>query len=162
MTLSVTWVRAGLLTVTQTGTPSEAWTRAVAALPLPPSKIIFQTFHFHLTNHATDNDNIGYIVKMQISAKDLADLAARKISKVDLAARLGVSHTYLVRITPTLPPGPVSEQRRANATFAASRKAFRVKLAKQVEQGTKSIEKAAQEARCSTRTMYRYLCTLPK
>ena len=99
---------------------------------------------------------------MEISKRHLALLAARKLTKTALAAELGVSATYLMRITPPLPPGPVATQRRANSTFSESRKAFRLKLAKQVAAGSKSIERAAAEAKCSERTMYRYLCKLTK
>ena len=99
---------------------------------------------------------------MEISRKHLAALASRKLTKTALASELGVSATYLMRITPTLPPGPVAAQRRANSTFAESRKAFRLKLAKQVLAGSKSITKAAAEAKCSERTMYRYVCRSTK
>jgi len=102
------------------------------------------------------------IRRMEISRKDLAALQARRITKTALAAHLGVSATYLMRITPPLPPGPVAAQRRANSTFAESRKAFRARLAKQVLAGSKSITKAAAEAKCSERTMYRYLCKSTK
>lgn len=98
---------------------------------------------------------------MEIAKRDLAAIAARKMTKTALAERLGVSPTYLMRITPPLPPGPVVLQRKANSKLAVSRKSHREKLATKIQAG-KSIEKAAAEANCSVRTMYRYLCKLKK
>lgn len=99
---------------------------------------------------------------MEISKRHLALLAARKLTKTALAAELGVSATYLMRITPPLPPGPVATQRRSNSKLATSRAGHRTKLAAQVIAGSKSITKAAAEAKCSERTMYRYVWKLSK
>jgi|EndMetStandDraft_7_1072992.scaffolds.fasta_scaffold197306_2 hypothetical protein len=97
---------------------------------------------------------------MQLTKKQLKDLAARKITKRALAAQLGVSETYLVRCTPALPPGKTQIQRRANSVFYEARREFRTKMAKQVMSRRRSLESAAKEANCSTRTMYRYICKL--
>lgn len=97
---------------------------------------------------------------MHITKRDLASLAARRITKTALAAQLGISATQMSRITPKLPPGPVRAQRAATAELFATRKAYRTKLARQVFNGRRSLEAAAEEANCSIRTMYRYLCKL--
>lgn len=98
---------------------------------------------------------------MEISKRDLAALHARRTTKTALAHKLGISPTYLMRITPPLPLGPVVAQRKAQSKLATSRKAHRERLAIKVVAG-KSIEKAAVEANCSVRTMYRYVCRLTK
>lgn len=100
------------------------------------------------------------IAVMHITKRDLAALAARKITKKDLAIRLGTAHTYLCRITPKLPPAPLRAKRLKTADLFATRKAFRFKLARQVAAGRRSLEAAAKEAHCSIRTMYRYICKL--
>jgi transcriptional regulator with XRE-family HTH domain len=97
---------------------------------------------------------------MHISKADLAAIAARKLTKTALAKRLGVSPTYITKITPKLSPGPIRQQRLATADLANTRKAFRTKLARQVIAGRRNLASAAREAHCSTRTMYRYICKL--
>lgn len=97
---------------------------------------------------------------MHISQADLKALSSRKLTKVALAVKLGVSASYISRITPPLPPGPIRAQRLETAKLFATRKAYRQKLAKQVEKGRRSLESAAKEAHCSLRTMYRYVCKL--
>lgn len=99
---------------------------------------------------------------MQISAADSKALAARKLTKRALAAKLGISVGYLSRITPRLPPGPIRAQRLETAKLFATRKAYRDRLAKQVVNGRRSLTSAAKEAHCSIRTMYRYVCKLKK
>lgn len=97
---------------------------------------------------------------MNLTAKQLAALAARKITKTALANELGISPTYLSRNTPALPPGPVRAQRQAIHDLFASRRNHREKLAKQVISGRRGLDSAAKEANCSIRTMYRYVCKL--
>lgn len=94
---------------------------------------------------------------MKITKRDLERLAKRKITKRALADQLGISEGYLYHLTPPLPPGPVRNKRLAQSALAQSRRNYRLRLAKLVRRGTRSIESAAKEARCSVRTMYRYL-----
>lgn len=97
---------------------------------------------------------------MDLTKKQLAALATRKITKRALAAKLGVSETYLVRCTPALPPGKTQLERKARSAIYEARREFRTKMARQVMSRRRSLESAAKEANCSTRTMYRYLCKL--
>jgi DNA-binding Xre family transcriptional regulator len=97
---------------------------------------------------------------MEISKRNLDRLAKRKITKRALAAELGISECYLNRLTPPLPPGPVRAKRLARADLAQQRRNHRMKLAKMVQSGRRNIESAAKEARCSVRTLYRYLAKL--
>lgn len=99
---------------------------------------------------------------MHISKADLKAIASRKVTKTEMAKRLGVSAAYLSRMTPKLPPGPIRAQRLAIHELAATRRAFRSKLAKEVLKGRRSLESAAKEAHCSIRTLYRYVCKLKK
>ena len=94
---------------------------------------------------------------MHIPKRDLAALLSRRLTKTALAKRLGISATYLSRITPKLPPGPVRAQRAKTKQLSDMRKAVRTKLAKQVASGRRSLESAAKEANCSIRTIYRYM-----
>lgn len=99
---------------------------------------------------------------MNLTASQLKALQQRKITKTALAEQLGVSPTYLSRNTPKLPPGPVCAQRIQTHKLFETRKAFRIKLAKQVVSGRRGLESAAKEAHCSIRTLYRYVCKLKK
>lgn len=99
---------------------------------------------------------------MQISKKALAALAARKMTKTELAHSLGVSPTYLSRNTPKLPPGPIRAKRQAAQRLFETRKAYRLQLANRVFKGRLSLDAAAKEAHCSIRTIYRYVCKLKK
>jgi hypothetical protein len=93
---------------------------------------------------------------------ELAALSARTLTKTKLAAQYKVSPTYISRITPRLPPGPVAQKRKLTKILSDTRKAYRTKLAKQVIAGRRGLESAAREANCSIRTMYRYICKLRK
>src|SRR6185369_12307441 len=94
---------------------------------------------------------------MRISEANLRALLARKLTKKALATKLGISATHMSRITPKLPPGPICAKRRAAHELFETRKAFRAKLAKEVNDGRRGLESAAKAAHCSIRTMYRYV-----
>lgn len=99
---------------------------------------------------------------VKIPASLLEQLAERVITKKAAADALGISHSYLCRITPNLPPGPHRERRRAATSLMQSRRTHRLRLAKAVEDGKRSLASAAKHANCSERTMYRYVCKLKK
>lgn len=94
---------------------------------------------------------------MEVPKKYQRLLAKRKITKREVAAILGVSESYLCRITEPLPKGPDRARREAASELAAARRKHRMKLAKQVAAGRLKLETAATRANCSLRTMYRYL-----
>lgn len=54
-------------------------------------------------------------------------------------------------------PAPKYQKRKLNSELAATRKDFRLSLAYQVVNGSLSIEAAAKQAKCSERTIYRYI-----
>lgn len=67
-----------------------------------------------------------------------------------------LTHTVIDLVGPRK-PAPKFQQRKRNSELAATRKDFRLSLAYQVLAGTLSIEDAAEQAKCTTRTIYRYL-----
>lgn len=97
---------------------------------------------------------------MELSKKVRTALAHRKITKRQLAVDLGISYSYMVRITDKLPPGEVSLQRRRTKELFAVRKGYRMAQAARVIQGEMSLEAAAKLAHCTERTIYRYICKL--
>ena len=99
---------------------------------------------------------------MKLTKAQLLALEQRKTTKTALAIRLGVSATYLCRITPKLPPGPVRAKRIEIHKLFESRRLHREKLAVQVIAGNRSLESASKQAHCSIRTMYRYVCRSKK
>ena len=84
-------------------------------------------------------------------------LGAREVTKKALAAQLGVSYTYLCRLTPKLKPAPANQARNHNHALAVARKEFRTELAQQVARKQLTLQEAAERAHCSERTMRRYL-----
>lgn len=54
-------------------------------------------------------------------------------------------------------PAPKHQRRKMSSQLAATRKDYRKMLAYQVLNGSLTIEKAAKQAKCSERTIYRYV-----
>jgi hypothetical protein len=96
----------------------------------------------------------------RISKTVLERLRKRKMTNAEAAEHYGVSVTYLSRVVAAMQdkvPGPVRQSRAANAAIYAQRKRTRETLAKAVARGDKGLEKAAEQANCSVRTMRRYV-----
>jgi AraC-like DNA-binding protein len=92
----------------------------------------------------------------------VAKLQSREMSDAEAASMLGVNTNYLNYVFNTVlglkrKRGKVAEKRQAEALLAESRRQLRIREAKKVCKGTKTLEKAAKAANCSVRTMRRYV-----
>lgn len=89
-------------------------------------------------------------------------LEARKITLREVAEQLGCNETYLCRVfSHSLQRVESSTSLRAKrAKLAQSRREMREKHANLVISRRKSLEKAAADAKCSVRTMRRYVARL--
>lgn len=91
----------------------------------------------------------------------LEKLRTRQMTNREAAAQLGYDEFYLGRVLKQIgigkKEGEIRAKRRALSRKATTRKQFRTELAKQVLANKLSLDKAAETARCSTRTMYRYV-----
>lgn len=91
----------------------------------------------------------------------LEKLRTRQLTNREVAAQLGYDEFYLGRVLIQIgvgkKEGEVRAKRKALSRKATTRKQFRTELAKQIVSNTLTLEKAAELARCSTRTMYRYV-----
>lgn len=87
----------------------------------------------------------------------------RRVTAAQLAAQFGHATSYLLSTLSRLGvkrhrEGPSTyEIQKKNSLLAATRREFRSFLAKKVEKREISLEKAAEIAGCSERTMRRYL-----
>ena len=82
----------------------------------------------------------------------LDDLKTRKATNREVAHALECSEEALCRTLKTMIQKDPPQDRQAEATLKAQRKAFRYEVA-----NTMSIENAAKAANVSTRTIYRYI-----
>jgi DNA-binding CsgD family transcriptional regulator len=83
----------------------------------------------------------------------LADLIARRVTNREVARLLGVTEAYLSRTLKLLEveKDPPANTRKKQHELVATRKAHRQSLANQLPPA-----RAAREANCSLRTIYRY------
>ena len=100
-------------------------------------------------------------LSQRITETQLAELQARKITTTKLAKELGTSLTHLSRTLSaagfTKDPSVQVEDRKQASKDYGKRHANRLKLAQQVLENKIPVELACCEARCSPRTMYRYM-----
>lgn len=90
----------------------------------------------------------------------LERLRTRKITNAQAAEKLEVSETYLSRTVAAMQektPGEVMLARAAAAKLVAERRHHRERLAKEVKNGNLDVGTAAKRAKCSLRTMSRYV-----
>lgn len=96
----------------------------------------------------------------RLNPKLLEQLRTRKVTNTAAAAALGISETYLSRTLSELQvekiKGETSAHREARAKLNTARRTTRELLAKKVNRQEMTVEKAAKEANCSVRTMFRY------
>lgn len=97
----------------------------------------------------------------------LEKLRTRKMTNAEAADMYGVTMSYLSRVVASMQekePGPTNAARKAAALLAQQRRQHRERLAKEVLHGELDVNVAAKRARCSIRTMERYVsaCTPPK
>jgi hypothetical protein len=92
-----------------------------------------------------------------------ADYLAKKVSAKEIADKYGYSESYVLstlsRMGVKRPYDPDStyRQQKSAALLAEIRREFRAYLAEKVVNEGFSIEKAAELANCSERTMFRYV-----
>lgn len=96
----------------------------------------------------------------RLNPKLRAQLRDRKVTNEAAAEALGVSATYLSRTLSELgeekAKGATTAHREARSELNAVREKHRSVLAKKVNKGEMTIEKAAKDANCSVRTMFRW------
>lgn len=96
----------------------------------------------------------------RLNPKLLKQLRERKVTNEDAAMVLGVHGTYLSRVLKDLGEekfkGVTTAHREARSKLAETREQFRATLAKKVNRNEISVEKAAKEANCTVRTMFRW------
>jgi hypothetical protein len=99
-------------------------------------------------------------LRERITPEMLMQLQLRKITNREAAEKLGVCETYLSRVVSDMQkkiPGETAIARKAAQKIYKTRMEVRNAQAKLVVKGRLSIEKAAAEAGCSERTMFRYV-----
>lgn len=87
-------------------------------------------------------------------------LENRTMTNEEVAAKLQVNASYLSTVFNSLSSkkrGEVALQRENAHKLVEARRQLRIREAKKVCNGTKSLEKAAKDAKCSERTMRRYV-----
>ncbi len=94
--------------------------------------------------------------------QDIADkIIARTMTGKAAAIILGVSEQYVSRLLKAQGivriPGIATTKRNQIAILTAARKDFRKQLIAQVRGHSKTIEQAAKEGNCTTRTIYRMM-----
>lgn len=98
--------------------------------------------------------------KLESTPKLLNALKNRTLTNAEVADTLGVNESYLSTVFNQITRkkrGEVALQREADHALAESRRQLRIREAKKVSAGKKTLEKAAEAANCSTRTMRRYV-----
>lgn len=94
----------------------------------------------------------------------LMQLAWRIRSSKSVAEELGITETHLSRVLKAQKfkriPGPVRQQRLANAALTQSRTEYREALAAKIKAGTLTMAAACKKASCHERTMFRYIAKL--
>jgi AraC-like DNA-binding protein len=96
----------------------------------------------------------------RLNPKLLEQLRSRKVTNAAAAEALGVHETYLSRVLrdmgETKTKGVTTEHREARAKLTHARQQTRDMLAKRVNKGEITVQKAAKDAACSVRTMFRH------
>lgn len=90
----------------------------------------------------------------------LERLRTRKMTNEEAADKLGVSVTYLSRIVATMQTkerGQTMLEREAVSKLAAERRHHRERMAKEVKNGNLDVATAAKRAKCSERTIKRFV-----
>jgi transposase len=99
-------------------------------------------------------------LKSKLTPGLIEALVARKTTARAVAELLGTSESYLSRTLADMQvvkePAPTAV-RREKAKLNASRREFRLSIARQVLDKTLSMRSATKLAFCSERTMYRYV-----
>jgi len=67
-----------------------------------------------------------------------------------------LTHT-VIELVGRRKPAPAHQKRKLNSQLASTRKDYRKMLAFQVLNGSLTIENAAKQAKCTERTIYRYI-----
>lgn len=105
-------------------------------------------------------DGVGTTLEKCLNAKLLKQLRDRKVTNEAAAAALGVHPTYLSRILcdrgEEKTKGKTAAHREARTKLVEARNSTRAMLARKVNAGGMTIEKAAKDANCSVRTMFRW------
>lgn len=87
-------------------------------------------------------------------------LEDRALTNEEVARRLSVNASYLSSVFNTISrkkPGEVRQARLEMRKLVEMRRQLRIREAKKVLRGTKTLDKAARAANCSERTMRRYV-----
>lgn len=99
-------------------------------------------------------------LKERLTPALIKALEDRTLTNDQVADRLGVNPSYLSTVFNTLSkkaPGKVREERKQMSKLVKSRKQIRIREAKKVLRGTRTLAQAAENAGCSERTMRRYV-----
>jgi predicted XRE-type DNA-binding protein len=99
-------------------------------------------------------------LKDRLTAALLEKLRTRKITNAQAAEQLGVSEPYLSRTVAAIQrkePGKTMLERAKAHKLAETRRKHREGLAKEVKNGNLDVHAAARRAKCSIRTMSRYV-----
>jgi transposase len=99
-------------------------------------------------------------LKDRLTKTLLEKLRLRKLTNAEAAEQLGVSESYLSRTVATIQrkePGKTLAARKAAHALAVQRRQHRERLAKEVKNGVLDVDAAAARAKCSVRTMSRYV-----
>jgi AraC-like DNA-binding protein len=101
-------------------------------------------------------------LRERLTPQMIDDLKHRRVTDAQLAEQLGVNEKYLNYVFNSVLKqrrirGKVSEKRENERKLVLARRQMRIKQAKKVLNGRISLEKAAKDANCSTRTMRRYV-----
>lgn len=105
-------------------------------------------------------------LKDRLDLPTVEALRTRKKTNREVAAELGVSETHLSRVLAeegiTKERGETIVARQGAAALFESRKELRTKLATKVNAGRMTVAKAAEEANCDERTIWRYVAKVKK
>lgn len=99
-------------------------------------------------------------LKDRLTKPLLQKLRERKLTNAEAAAQLDVSISYLSRVVAAIQrkePGKTMQARRAAHALVTQRRQHRERLAREVKNGNLDVNAAAKRAKCSIRTMERYV-----
>lgn len=102
-------------------------------------------------------------LRERLTPQIIEDLKTRKRTNREVAAQLGVHEDYLSQVFNAKTHrerGKVALQREQTHELVEARRRMRLREAQKVVDGLKTLEKAAKTARCSERTMRRYVLEL--
>lgn len=98
---------------------------------------------------------------MKIPPEVVSQIVNRTLTNRKASLMLGISEQYFSvlfrRLKLKKVPGPTVVAKRDAKNLSATRIDYRKQVVNQVKNGRKTIQAAAREARCSERTIYRYL-----